>query len=334
MSGSDARFRSMPVRRLVTIPLFLLATGIVTLLLPAIVVVGAALSLVPALRGTLRTLLFLTGYLWCETIGILVSILIWVRYRDQGAFLAANYRLQCWWANALKRLAEVLFQLRFEITGAKALEGQAALMMPRHASIADTIIPMVFYAIPYGLRLRYVLKQELLIDPCLDIVGNRLPNLFVDRSGQDSESARRGVAELMHGLGADEGVLIYPEGTRFSESKREALRGRQRDNAALIAQLDRWRLLMPPRLGGTLALLDSNPGRDLVFCAHTGFEGSSHFSNLLNGGWVGAQVRIHFWRVPFNVIPTKQDERVTFLFEQWDLMERSVERLRTAAPAT
>jgi hypothetical protein len=34
------------------------------------------------------------------------------------------------------------------------------------------------------------------------------------------------------------------------------------------------------------------------------------------------------------VIPTKQDERVTFLFEQWDLMEKSVERLRTAAPAT
>lgn len=324
----------MPARRFVTIPVFLLATTVMTLLLPAVVLAGAVLSLVPALRGTWRTLLFVTGYLWCETIGILVSILIWVRYREQDEFLTANYRLQCWWANTLKRLAEILFQLHFDITGAKALEGQAALMMPRHASIADTIIPMVFYAIPFGLRLRYVLKQELLIDPCLDIVGNRLPNLFVDRSGQDSESARRGVAELMQGLGANEGVLIYPEGTRFSESKREALRARQRDNAALIAQLDRWRLLMPPRLGGTLALLDGNPGRDLVFCAHTGFEGSSHFSNLLNGGWVGAQVRIHFWRVPFHAVPKNREERVTFLFEQWDLMEKTVNSLRTAPSAT
>jgi 1-acyl-sn-glycerol-3-phosphate acyltransferase len=334
MSGFDGRFRSMLARRLLTIPLFLLATGLATVLLPAMLLAGAALSQVPALRGTWRTLLFLTGYLWCETVGILVSFLIWIVYRDREEFLTANYRLQCWWANALKRLAEVLFQLRFEITGEEALEGSPAMMMPRHASIADTIIPMVFYAIPYGLRLRYVLKQELLVDPCLDIVGNRLPNLFVDRSGQDSESARRGVAALTHDLHPHEGVLIYPEGTRFSESKREALRARQQDNTALIAQLDRWRLLMPPRLGGTLALLENNPGRDLVFCAHTGFEGSSHFSNLLNGGWVGALVRIHFWRVPFHVIPTDREERVTFLFDQWDVMEETVRQLRNSLEGT
>ena len=68
---------------------------------------------------------------------------------------------------------------------------------------------MVFYAIPFGVRLRYVLKKELLFDPCLDIVGNRLPNYFVDRGGQDSERARRGVAELVRDLGPDEGALIY-----------------------------------------------------------------------------------------------------------------------------
>ena len=33
----------------------------------------------------------------------------------------------------------------------------------------------------YHLRLRYVLKRELLWDPCLDIVGQRVPNIFVDR---------------------------------------------------------------------------------------------------------------------------------------------------------
>ncbi|MGA1675421.1 MAG: 1-acyl-sn-glycerol-3-phosphate acyltransferase [Pseudomonadales bacterium] len=323
----------MPVRRLITIPLFVASALVMTLALPVLIVTGTALSLFAPLRGTLRTLLFLTGYLWCEAIGILVSAIIWLRYRDQTAFLNANYQLQGWWANALKRLAEILFNLRFEITGEQALAGKAAFMLPRHASIADTIIPMVFYAIPYRLRLRYVLKQELLIDPCLDIVGNRLPNLFVDRSGQDSESARRGVATLTQDLAEDEGVLIYPEGTRFSQSKRDALRVRQRDNHALLAQLARWRLLMPPRLGGTLALLENNPGRDLVFCAHTGFEGSSHFSSLLNGSWVGAQVRIHFWRVPFATIPQHRDAQVHFLFEQWDLMETEVKRLRETSAA-
>jgi len=31
-----------------------------------------------------------------------------------------------------------------------------------------------------------VLKRELLADPCLDIVGNRLPNHFLDRHATDS----------------------------------------------------------------------------------------------------------------------------------------------------
>ena len=47
---------------------------------------------------------------------------------------------------------------------------------------------MVFYAIPHQVRLRYVLKRELLLDPCLDIVGNRLPNCFVARSGADAQA--------------------------------------------------------------------------------------------------------------------------------------------------
>ena len=42
-------------------------------------------------------------------------------------------------------------------------------MLLRHAGIADTIIPRVFYAIPQQVRLRYVLKKELLMDPCLDL---------------------------------------------------------------------------------------------------------------------------------------------------------------------
>ena len=101
-------------------------------------------------------------------------------------FLDANFQLQCWWANALKRAAETLFSLRFTVEGAEALDGPPAIMLPRHASIADTIIPIVFYAIPHRTRLRYVLKRELLLDPCLDIVGNRLPNCFVARTGEDA----------------------------------------------------------------------------------------------------------------------------------------------------
>jgi hypothetical protein len=60
----------------------------------------------------------------------------------------------------------------------------------RYASVADTLLPAVFLANPNGLKLRYVLKHELLLDPCLDIVGNRLPNSFVQRSAGDKYPLR------------------------------------------------------------------------------------------------------------------------------------------------
>ena len=317
----------MVSRRLVSIPLFLGLTVALTSLAPLLLLAALAVTPLPQLRGSLPTLLFLLGYLWCETIGIMRAFTIWLRYREPETFLEANYRLQCWWANALKVIAETVYRLRFEVQGADALKGPGAIMLPRHASIADTIIPMVYYAIPQGIRLRYVLKKELLIDPCLDIVGNRLPNLFVDRGGQDSERARRAVAELAQHLDPNEGVLIYPEGTRFSAEKQQALRLRYRDSAEMQDQLDRWRDLLPPRLGGTLALLQANPGRDLLFCAHRGFEGSSHFSNLVNGSWMGARISIRFWRVPYGQVPKDAAAQQAFLFSQWDRMQESLQAL-------
>jgi len=314
-------------RRLITIPLLFLLTATLTLLAPPLIVLAVLLSLLPRLRGALPTLLFILGYLWAETLGVLISFWIWLRYRNRQAFLRANQRLQFWWANLLYRMAESLFRLTFEVEGENALSGDPIIMLPRHASIADTIIPIVFYAKPLQRRLRYVMKRELLVDPCLDIVGHRLPNVFVDRGGSDSEGARREVAKLVSTVEAGEGVLIYPEGTRFSPSKHEALRQRYADRPDVLAQLDRWTDLLPPRLGGVLALLDANPGLDLLFCAHIGFEGSSHFGNLINGSWMGAAVRLRFWRVPFSQIPADDAGRRALLFREWDEMHRAVREL-------
>ena len=287
------------------------------------------LSAFPATRGALPTLLFVAGYLWCESIGIVASLVIWIRHRGRATFLPANFGLQCWWANALKTLAQTFYRLHFHVEGAEALAHGPAVMLPRHTSIADTVIPMVYYAIPQQIHLRYVLKKELLLDPCLDIVGNRLPNYFVDRGGQDSDAARAGVARLVADLGDQEGALIYPEGTRFSQEKRSALKQRYANDADMLAQLERWPTLLPPRLGGTLALLQANPGLDVVFCAHSGFEGSSHFRNLINGSWLGADIRLRFWRVPFAAIPQDAAGRREFVFAQWDEMQRSVSAMQS-----
>jgi 1-acyl-sn-glycerol-3-phosphate acyltransferase len=333
MPPSDGTWRRI-ARRSVTVPLYLAATVLLTIAAPALLPVCWLVALRRNARGALRTYLFSTAYLWAESIGIAVSGWLWLRHgcatrrsRRWNTFLTANFALQCAWAGALKRAAEALFALRFTITGSAALDGSAALMLARHASIADTVIPMVCYATPRRIRLRYVLKRELLLDPCLDIVGNRLPNCFVTRRGDPADIDR--LTLLARDLSADEGLLIYPEGTRFSTARRERAIATlaEQPNSNDLEMARRWYDLLPPRLAGAQTLAATS-GRDLLFCAHVGFEGASHFRSLVNGSWLGADVRIHFWRVPAADVPTGVGEFHSFLFAQWDRMQETLTRLR------
>ena len=324
-------------RRLVTVPSYLALTAIATLLLPLLAPLCWLVSLRRDTRGTLRSGAFILVYLWCESIGIAVSGWLWVRNGlptrhspEWQRFLAGNFALQCWWANAMKAAAQRLFRLRFTIEGSDALDGAPAIMLPRHASIADTIIPMVFYAYPHQVRLRYVLKRELLLDPCLDIVGNRLPNCFVARSGADAQADIDKVVALTSDLSPGEGFLIYPEGTRFSADRR----ARVLDSLATrlgstdLQRMQRWTDLLPPRPGGALALINHASDLDVVFCAHTGFEGASHFATLINGSWIGADIRVRFWRIARGDLPTDAADQREFLFTQWDRMQETVTELR------
>ena len=317
------------IRRSISIPIYFVSAGLLTVLFPILLPAMALISTFPKTRGALPTFLFVLGYLWYDTFGIIRCAFISVRWRNSEEQFIRNFRLQCQIIDWLKKLAEKLYRLNITVINQEVTQLGPAIILPRHASIADTIIPFVYMAIPEDIHLRYVLKKELLIDPIFDILGNRLPNYFVDRSGQDTQAAVKGIAKLAQTTTKKEGLVIYPEGSRFSENKRKKIRQKHHNNPGLMQQLDRWPSLLPPRQAGTMALLDNNPGLDLIFCVHAGFEGSSHFSSLLNGSWIKANILIKFWRIPFEDIPTAKMEKRDFLFEQWDEMETQLKLLRS-----
>ena len=60
------------------------------------------------------------------------------------------------------------------------------LLLVRHASSGDALLASSLVSAPNRMQLRCVLKRELLWDPCLDIVGNWLPNVFAERDAPDS----------------------------------------------------------------------------------------------------------------------------------------------------
>ena len=84
--------------------------------------------------------------------------------------------------------------------------------------------------------------------------------------------------------------------------------------------------LLPPRLGGPLALLEEGPDFDAVFFAHVGFDGFEYVSDIWAGGLNGATVRMKIWRVPASEIPRDGGERALteWLYEHWQRMDRWV----------
>ena len=214
-------------RRALTIPGFLLFATFAIATLPVML----PLTLLhDAVRGNrwsgVRALLALVHYFVGEALGIAASGLLWVAAWLRPSRAAAwNFRLQCWWASWLFEGTRLLYGLRVRIEGADAVRDGPLLLFMRHASVIDTLLPAVLVSSRTGLCLRYVMKRELLWDPCLDIVGQRLPNAFVRRGQGGAEAESERVRELARDLGPRDGVLLFPEGTRFTPRKRQQVLG-------------------------------------------------------------------------------------------------------------
>jgi 1-acyl-sn-glycerol-3-phosphate acyltransferase len=315
-------------RRFVTIPGFTLAwalwLGAAPLWLPAVCLLDLARR-----RGAiaLRSALFLAVFLSLELAGIVASGGAWL-WRccgrvDEERWLEFHFRLEAWWGATLFQAVVKAFGLRVECEGDAGLARGPYLLLMRHASSGDTLLASALVSRPHRMRLRYVLKRELLWDPCLDIVGNRLPNVFVDRGATDSAREVRKVQELARDLGPRDGVLIYPEGTRFSEGKRRRVLERlgQQGEAKLLEYARSLSCVLPPRVGGTLGLLDAAADSDVVICAHTGFEGAASLAQIWRGALLHRVIRVRFERVPRAEIPVGPAARVAWLLEQWQRVD-------------
>ncbi|MEW6209875.1 MAG: 1-acyl-sn-glycerol-3-phosphate acyltransferase [Acidobacteriota bacterium] len=308
-------------RRMVTVPLYLVLCALMICALPILLLIAALFDLARDRRWPLvRAVSFLAFYLCCEAAGIIASFFIWLVWMGRERFLRRNFELQCWWAASLYKGARRLFDLHIEAEGAEVSDDGPVLVFLRHASLADTLFPAVFISNARGIRLKYVLKRELLWDPCIDIVGNRLENRFLRRGPGDSER----VGELMDGLSSDEGVIIYPEGTRFRESKRAGALANLRHtlDADLFEKAKAFQYVLPPRPGGTLALLEKNQGADIIFCAHTGLESVVDLRDILHGTLIRREIRVRFWRVDFDAVPKSREERLRWLYDEWAKVDR------------
>jgi len=216
----------------VSVPLYLALAALLFVGAPVWLLATAAADVVrgPArVWARTRALGFFGLYLGCEVAGVVVATLLWAatlggRIGGPERYLEANVALQRWWSGTLFNGSVWLFSLKLQVEGLELARSGPFLLFVRHASTADTVLAAAFVANPNRLLLRYVLKRGLLWDPCLDIVGRRLPNAFVDRTGSHGRAEVDAVAQLAKDLDARSGVLIYPEGTRSRDGKLQTLK--------------------------------------------------------------------------------------------------------------
>jgi len=323
-------------RRLVSIPAVFVVAALVLGTLPFTLVIALLVDVVRWVRRKIpfavtRLLLFGVVYLWAEVFGLIALSSAWVASgfgaspTSKARLVAMTYAIQRAWVATLFATVQNLYRVHFQLDHEDALgarPGGPVLVLMQHTSLVDTLLPTTFLTRRRGLSLRWVLKSELLVDPCLDVAGLRLPNAFVRRDGSDTAQSLARVAALATGLGPADGVLIYPEGTRFTPSKRQkALARIAASQPDLLPRAERLQRVLPPRLGGPLALMEAAPDADLVFFAHHGFEGLATVTAVLSGELVGKTVRLRFWRFPRTLVPTDRQARIEWLWTQWEALD-------------
>lgn len=284
--------------------------------------------------ATTRGLLFILFYLGCELAGIAASFWIWSLSKLTGNHelaLDRYSRLQWWWTDTLFASLCRVYQLEVSVSGVEDISLDCPqLVWMRHSSMADTLLPGALLSSRTGLRLRYVLKRELLWDPCLDLVGQKLPNVFVDRIPEQGGPDIERVGQLAQSMEPGDGVLLYPEGTRFSISRRKKiLEQLHREGGSRLAASTALRHVLPPRRGGALALLKAAPDADVTVCVHHGLERVAGFGDLLSGALIGQTIEVEFWSIPRSSIPVDEAGRCLWLDDVWSNVDEWLEERST-----
>lgn len=359
-------------RRAITIPLFtalfVVAVPLALLLLPVAVACDSARgSRYRRQQPLARVLLFFVAYLAAEMAAVWVFGLGgYVAGLALGCLGPASrrwrqwcYTHQHWWGHYLLTAAALrLLGCRQHLDGAHLVTpGATYLTLIRHNSFADTLLPQYLFSDRF--RMRYVVKKSLLWDAGLDVMGSRTPNLFLEREAgagmADELKALTSLLDDAHPEQSEDGTTvrpnimtcIWPEGTRFSKSKREHILRKLRANVEklekqqkqqaggdddgkalevareLLRRAEALKWTLPPRLGGVLALFEKNEakGADILLCAHSGFEHARDFLELANGGLHNKTIHAKLWRFAWKDMPATREGRIEWLYERWADMD-------------
>ena len=326
------------VRRLLLWPLPILLLVVYVVAVPLLLIATFVFSyLLPGQLRAVRTVGLVALYVFSEAAVIVIGFVLWVasgfgwKVRSP-AFVTAHYWLMRW---ALKVLVGGGSKL-FSLTIAREARGEASagkengplIIMARHAGPADSLLLMHEVMSDYGLRPRIIVKDLLQLDPAFDLLLNRLPNRFIpSRKTSHPPDTVALIADLATGMGELDAFVIFPEGGNFTEKRRIRAIERLRESGhqAAVERAQALRNVLPPRPAGTLAAMETAPGADAVFVAHTGLDNISSIDDLWFELPLDNVLKLVWTRIPAAKMPATPEDREELLYRAWEGIDEWVE---------
>ncbi len=208
------------------------------------------------------------------------------------------------------------------------------IVLSRHAGPGDSLLLVHQLLSVYGRRPRVVMKATLQFDPSLDVMGNRLPNVFIQGRQMGEHIFTEQIERLARGLDVSGALVIFPEGGNWTPGRWR--RGIRRLEAAgrrdLAARARDMPNLLPPRPGGTLTAITACPDADVIFVAHAGLDTIQSMGDVWRRFPIDQVIRARWWRVPFDQVPRAADHeaQVQWLYDWWERIDRWITENRPA----
>ena len=345
-----------PIRRLVLAPLVLVISVGFIVLSPFLAALALVFGLLArAKAGRMRSLRLvgfaLTGFV-AETLALVALTGLWLASGFGGRLRTEPYQTRHY--AVMRRFLELLYEgaaktygLRVEVdepelTGDELIARltRPIIVLSRHAGPGDSFLLVHQLLSVYHRRPRVVMKAALQLDPSVDIVGNRLPNVWIKSRQAGEHIYTEQIARLARGLGAMGALVIFPEGGNWTPGRwRRGIRrleslGRK-DLAKRAAHMPN---LLPPRPGGALAAIAACPDADVIFVAHVGLDNITSLGDVWTRFPINQVIRARWWRVQHDQVPrtASHEEQLQWLYAWWERIDEWISENRPAdspAPA-
>ena len=344
------------VRRIVLAPLLIVIAVAVVVLFPPLALLAVAFGLARGSRwghsrsaappapgqarvsrlGRLRALRLLSfALIWlvAETAALFMCLALWItsgfggRLRTEP-YQSRHYAIMEWYLGRLYGAAVSTLGLRIEVHEPDLTAGEQAarlarpiIVLSRHAGPGDSLLLVHHLLTVYHRRPRIVMKATLQLDPGLDVVTNRVPNVFISPQRAGGKIYTEQIRRLAAGLGHDGALVIFPEGGNWTPGRwRRGIRRLERQGRAdLAARARDMPHLLPPRAGGAMAALAACPSADVIFVGHAGLDQLASVADVWRSLPMDHVVEARWWRVPADAVPRAADHeaQVRWLYDWW-----------------